>query len=467
MAATFAFIKRGKFKVERGTESDVDRYSHLSFNGGKYQIPDDHLQEFIYHYTRDVSAMELVFYIEQRNDTFPLFIDFDFVDARVISDRFVVACVTCVQSCLGELYPNLKETRAQNFRAFVCRAPVKQLSQSTSSNDTAPVTLCKSGVHVHFPGVVVTAQIALDIRALAMERLRLNVSSRSDEQQNPWADAYDSAVYQHSGLRPIGSDKARVCVECKGKRSRGCDACHGGVFGEQRPYAPCVMLDGAGAVLARFVHFSRIVCPVQRFVFLYNAMCQTTIRIATGAPITPGYSRPIGMPSSAVGKAPRKRKALPTAAAVDTTSPSSPIRDGKFVDQRSEADVYETIERLCRSIHPLYATIDIASVERMPRGKTLTYRARARKGAIGSSYCQNKAAVVKEDHSANTIYFEIAVCGVSQRCWSNKCYNGVMCRDFASRRRALTIGDRERLFPGDAAGAVPNHPVTCPVATRG
>jgi hypothetical protein len=107
-------------------------------------------------------------------------------------------------------------------------------------------------VHVIYPNIFVRKEQCLDMRESIMADL-ISTFGQRQVPFNSWSDVVDSAVYEKSGLRMLGSRKTEPCGKCKGKskgknitetRCLGCE--NRGSVDQGRPYAVLFVADGQG-----------------------------------------------------------------------------------------------------------------------------------------------------------------------------------------------------------------------------
>lgn len=184
-------------------KSKGEHESHLIFTGGVLYVPPSRQDEFKYHYLKDLGIAPS--YIgERRTAVFPLFGDLDMSDLDIPSQERLNEYYKCMQEVVAELFPDLNDYER---RMVICQAPI--------SFEKPRSRRYKTGAHVYWPGIMITATIALVVRKAIIKRLRERFGERALP-DNPWVKVLDEAVYTSNGLRMFGSFKADKCRECRG-----------------------------------------------------------------------------------------------------------------------------------------------------------------------------------------------------------------------------------------------------------
>ncbi|BBI30569.1 hypothetical protein QKT49_gp194 [Acanthamoeba castellanii medusavirus] len=184
-------------------KSKGEHESHLIFTGGVLYVPASRQNEFRYHFLKDLRVAPS--YIgERRTAVFPLFGDLDMSDLEIPSQDRLDEYYRCMQEVVAELFPDLNDYER---RMVICQAPI--------SFEKPRSRRYKTGVHVYWPGVMLTATFALVVRKAIIKKLRERFGERPLP-DNPWVKVLDEAVYTSNGLRMFGSFKADKCRECRG-----------------------------------------------------------------------------------------------------------------------------------------------------------------------------------------------------------------------------------------------------------
>lgn len=145
-------------------------YTHLSMDGGpSLNVSKDDLTEFYQEYTSQVQKGEKFYFVERRTKLFHFFMDVDFISDQKLDRLQIIDLCKRIHSVI------------QSKSCFIC------VSKSVKRGDKI-----KSGIHLHFPDLIVTSRKALELRNLLPDDLREYV---------------DDSVYKGSGLRMLWSYK--------------------------------------------------------------------------------------------------------------------------------------------------------------------------------------------------------------------------------------------------------------------
>ena len=395
--------------------------THTLFTGGRFSIVDQHSEDFLRAYALDVQNGVPHFVNELRTPVFNLFIDVDFVGARELTDEECVALTAIAQSTIAEFYP---DAAAPPF-AVICRAAAKAHEKGA-----------KSGVHVHFPNLKVDRVMAMTMRGMLLVRLA-EQSTLTPLNPGGWGDVIDEQVYIHSGLRLLGSLKLVGCPHCAKAK---CDVCITGMLVEKRPYAVTAAVGGDGRVDEDVTALLK--SDIAKAVFYCS--------IRSLGSVTPGWRRMPGCPSfydvqeSNHRRADRKEFQPGVAHKLDVDGSTAWKRSTSVVDDKEKIAIVEFLIQKRMRVDK-YRALTVQALHFYGKGKEPCYWAKVRPG-FGSSYCLNKMA----DHSRNSIYFEVTMEGICQRCFCGKDtvadrVNGV-CKKWRSSRRGLSSEHQRVLF---------------------
>ena len=153
----------------------------------------------------------------------------------------------------------------------------------------------KQGIHLHWPGLHVTTEKALQLRLAMIEGLyqapciAAALGFREGDLPN-WEEMVDESVY-NNGLRMVGSPKAKRC-ECKGKSDVfSCVVCK--MNNRQHVIDPAcygfrLSLEHDGREDAGYSHRLR-----ENFMYLLK---NTSVRLGASAKETPGFTPYEGAP---------------------------------------------------------------------------------------------------------------------------------------------------------------------------
>ena len=161
-----------KWRVPKGPAT------HVLMDGGILHVPDSEIEEFHRAYIDSINSGLKLFVVEQKTDRFKFFVDLDYKAPEKLSDEDLNQFCSIIDDVVGS-------------KCLVARAQVRQVK-----GDDGQPTL-KSGVHLHWPTVIVDRTRALNLRSKIIEGLG----------PGPWDKVIDASVYGGSGLRMLWSHK--------------------------------------------------------------------------------------------------------------------------------------------------------------------------------------------------------------------------------------------------------------------
>lgn len=153
--------------------------THVLMNGGILFVPPEETREF---YQACVDAINLgtkLFVVEQKTERFKFFVDLDYKSQEKLADDDLLQFCSIIHRAL--------ETSS---RCLIARTRPRSV----------PVNLIKSGVHIHWPDLIVTRTQALHFRTKIVMSLKADFPF-------DWDKVVDAAVYGGSGLRMLWSHK--------------------------------------------------------------------------------------------------------------------------------------------------------------------------------------------------------------------------------------------------------------------
>lgn len=152
---------------------DTDKQqTHLSFNNGKYFVPDEHYTEFYREYYAAMKLKKKLFLIEKvSNSVFAFFMDLDTPkNGTQLTDALVLNILTN------------------------CNTVLKSLFRDECSTEYI-VSKRENKYHVNYPHIIVNANTALLVHTMLSQQL-----------EQPYSKCIDKTVYR-TGLRMLGSQK--------------------------------------------------------------------------------------------------------------------------------------------------------------------------------------------------------------------------------------------------------------------
>ena len=153
--------------------------THVLMNGGILNVPDDEVHEFYQACVDTIQSGTKLYVVEQKTDGFKFFVDLDYKAPEKLADDDLLQFCSIIHHAI--------ETTS---RCVIARARPRPVSEG----------LIKSGVHIHWPDLVVTRTQALNLRTKI-------VMSLSRDFPFDWDKVIDASVYGGSGLRMLWSHK--------------------------------------------------------------------------------------------------------------------------------------------------------------------------------------------------------------------------------------------------------------------
>jgi hypothetical protein len=161
-----------KWKVPRGGGT------HVLMDGGILVVPPGDTHEFFRTYVEIINFGTKLFVVEQKTDHFKFFVDLDYKAPEKLSDDDLLQFCSIIHESLGG---------DKVSECLIARARPRGIADS----------LIKSGVHIHWPRIVVTKTEAINLRSKLIMALG----------EGPWDAVIDASVYGGSGLRMLWSHK--------------------------------------------------------------------------------------------------------------------------------------------------------------------------------------------------------------------------------------------------------------------
>ena len=152
--------------------------THVLMNGGQLYVPDKDLTDFWRAYLSDLASGQKLYVVEQKTEKFRFFVDIDYRAEVALSDEETLSLCVKIYEAVGE-----------SGRCLVARAPAREEKG-----------LVKSGIHIHWPDLVVTKSEALSLRTQILMEL----------EDDHWPETIDASVYRGAGLRCLWSLKKGV-----------------------------------------------------------------------------------------------------------------------------------------------------------------------------------------------------------------------------------------------------------------
>lgn len=149
--------------------------THVLMDGGQLHVPEAELDAFWAEYVSQILSGNKLYVVEQKTDLFKFFVDVDFKGPEPLGDESAFEICHKIWEAVGTEEP-----------CYIARAPPRPVKE-----------WIKSGLHIHWPSLVVSRTEAMAIRT----RILLALDHDS------WAEIIDASVYGGSGLRCLWSHK--------------------------------------------------------------------------------------------------------------------------------------------------------------------------------------------------------------------------------------------------------------------
>lgn len=152
--------------------------THVLMSGGILFVPTEETTEFYQSCVDAIKSGTKLYVVEQKTERFKFFVDLDYKAQEKLAD-----------SDLSQFCSIIHDALETDSRCLVARAQPRPVKEGI-----------KSGVHVHWPDLVVTRNQALQFRTKIILKLTEYVAA-------DWDRIIDASVYGGSGLRMLWSHK--------------------------------------------------------------------------------------------------------------------------------------------------------------------------------------------------------------------------------------------------------------------
>lgn len=425
----FFFRKKGNgltSYVKRSNTSDKREVTHLLLDGGNIHLSSDDMEEFYSCYANDLVCGRKNFIVEMKTPVFKYFMDLDILDHEFYEGKRLIKLVQTVQHALSFFFD-----RYDGFSGdvYICTSPPKE--QHLQDTD-----YIKTGVHLIWPDVVVTTDIAIFLRQFVIQYVTAKLGKR--EEHNPWEVVFDHSVYESNGLRMIGSYKAQSCKDCRRNRDNSsCDTCKGlGKLYGNHTYTLDSILSTNRILKVKIV--KELKTQQMKLIKLLSIRSNKfRANMDIKEPYPPWFNVSLASKSNK-----HIHKLLkPTRDAHQKTGGSNAvtISDTEIVDAVKTV-LYESFRSSYPGI-PEYRDIYIRSVRKPMQSKNECYWV-----TTDCRYCLN----VGREHNSSTIYFKIDYKGIVAKCFSRKTTlsdRNITCSKFHSINHEISLKYKEILFP--------------------
>ena len=434
--------------------ANASEATHYSLVGGKYAIPDGRHQQWLKRYAMHLQqhAHEAVYFVEKRTPIFRMHFDLDYIQPEVPTLVHVVQMVQLLNDVFKTFYPAAADTSPDLFVAIVLKAPSLPKQGMT-----------KTGFHVIWPYLLVNCDQALTLRLACITEAIQRFGERCAP-YNTYEDLLDECVFMENGLRMVGSDKAKRCEMCQGKKKVNsgnvCTTCKGlGRVCEKRVYEPYFVVDARGEMDP--TRLSRLVDDDTKHRLVRWCSIRSTDEVPTAGYVKPPLAMQVTYDS--VAKDRKKRKTLMKPGAAGALAEIK-VRGCKWledaVDVSENKQVREEVEAFIRDSMGCNEWREIIARRMFFSESAQRYLIKV--FGMGSQFCLN----VHRCHGSSSIFFVIDAEGIVQRCYSKKKFDGVdtPCSKYASPRVRLSKVLLHVLFPESAKSAETEQVVlTAPV----
>ena len=184
--------------------------THTKMSGGKYYIPESEYDQFqrIYAQDFDNGVRTMTLSEIKSENVFKMFFDVDLLDTVKISDEYVRKISNLIQEVLRKYFE-----QSEDLTYVIATTQTKQINKKNLDGIETEYT--KNGIHLIYPYLFVTTEMALQLRYSVVLELEIKLGKR-EIAINPWSDVIDCAPYSN-GLKMCGSVKVIKCIDCNGK----------------------------------------------------------------------------------------------------------------------------------------------------------------------------------------------------------------------------------------------------------
>lgn len=343
------------------TDSNIQETTHFMLDGGKLDLTQDYdiFQEM---YAKYINYKNCI--VERKTEIFKLFLDLDILSLTVLD---ITEYIQCIQNCISNIYN----------KDFMCIIATTDVNKTIKRGDTEYI---KQGYHLHWPNIYVNKSIALKIRNNLVVSLT-TYFGKVESMYDSWEKIVDRSVYEHNGLRLLGSDK--------------CSYSDGGREYENRVYIIYCVYSGNKYN--------------ERYTNIYKsdtlkAVKDTSIR--TYLTTTTEYHN---------------------LQDYEETVEENNYEKSGFVRVQKDSREHLAIEKFFKNYVTGYRVEDIRHVLKLKDASMYILDSK-------SKYCQN----IQDFHSNNHVYFKLTPYGLCQKCRSE--HEGIhgCCRDFNSSYIPIT-----------------------------
>jgi len=425
------FFKKGKdgftSYIKKGN-NDIREPTHRLFDGGNLNIKKEDMDEFYIDYARDMVSGQKNYITELRTPIFKYFMDLDIYDQSFYSGKSLFKIITRIQTALSFFF----ERHDFNSDVYVCTTPPKNVKKEEEE-------YVKTGVHLIWPFIHVTQEIALFLRQFVIQYLEDKLGERPIN--NSWDDVIDESVYNQNGLRMIGSYKATICKICKNKEPTKIDS---GRFG-------CNVCFGIGRNLGVHTYTLTYIISVNKTIKkkllkvilkkqseMIKTLSIQTLKLKSNINIEEPYPSWFDITLAS------KRNKKVVGSMLKKTRFQKNIC-GKKCDTIDDTDIVDTIKSFINNTFgkmKQYKKIGIKTIRKSSNAKKECYWV-----STDANHCLN----VNREHTSAEVYFEIDYDIMTQRCFSikNATHDRTdgLCKNYKSKKKyPLNSKLKKKLF---------------------
>jgi hypothetical protein len=421
----------GKCCYIKKNSNDERERTHVLLDGGNIHIPKSMMSTFEANYATDIVAGNKNYVVELRTPVFKYYIDVDIFDHEFYDGPKLRKIVDRIQKALSNFF---------KYDVYVCTSPPKDVVKDKQH-------YIKTGVHLIWPDVFVTQEIALFLRQFIIQYLRKKFGPRSET--NSWEDVIDETVYIKNGLRMIGSYKASICKLCKNKETlrESCDACfgQGRLFGKHKYSLEYIRSTEKTMKTKKFVEITKKQSALTSLLSVRSNKYKSNIVLRE--------PYPSWFNIHAASRANRHVGDI-----LKQTREQCKRTGGRHAVNIDDPEIVSSVEALIQSTFGQshsFDNIGVMTVRKPTNTKVPCYWV-----TTDCNYCLN----VGREHGSSTIYFKITYNAITQKCFCKKANThhsatGVVCSNFESSKEGLTFRYKEKLFPDEYAKQSINDPM--------
>ena len=153
--------------------------THVLMDGGILFVPTEEIRDFYQACVDTINSGTKLYVVEQKTERFKFFVDLDYKAPEKLSDADLLQFCSIIHRALDS-----------RSRCLIARARPRPIADG----------LIKSGVHIHWPDLIVSRTQALNFRTKIVMSLTADFAF-------DWDKVVDAAVYGGSGLRMLWSHK--------------------------------------------------------------------------------------------------------------------------------------------------------------------------------------------------------------------------------------------------------------------